>query len=182
MRGVLSVLRRWRRIKLISVIVGLSYIGYLNYEAIDEINVAVAKSKNNSPIEYLKHDIYSNSYDNKMKWLTEKEIINRTSNCKKYFQYLPVFVKNRDIKYFEKENLDESIRLAFSHMLHNHVAIYEAFLAMYFRPYNFYCIHLDYKAYDLVRKAVEGLVKCYEYELTTGAIYLIDKKDSIEVM
>ena len=67
-------------------------------------------------------------------------------------------------------------------MLHNHVAIYEAFLAMYFRPHNFYCIHIDYKADDTVRKAVEGLVQCYEQELTTGSIFLIQKKDSIKVI
>ena len=62
-------------------------------------------------------------------------------------------------------------------MLHNHVAIYEAFLAMYFRPYNFYCVHVDLKADVAVRDAIQSLISCYAAEVTTGKIFMIDKDD-----
>ena len=66
-------------------------------------------------------------------------------------------------------------------MLHHQVAIYETFLAMYFRPYNFYCIHLDLKANDVIRKALESLINCYKNRLTTGRIFMVNKKESIKV-
>ena len=82
---------------------------------------------------------------------------------------------------YEEQALDKNISLAFSHMLHHQVAIYEVFLVMYFRPNNFYCIHVDVKASDLIRKAVENLVQCYSNKTTTGKIFVLEKKDSLNV-
>ena len=116
-------------------------------------------------------------------WFTEEEIIKRATNCKDYFsKYLPVFSMNSKILEFEKRSSNSKVtKFAFSHMLHHQVAIYEAFLAMYFRPYNFYCIHVDLKADNIIRKALESVIKCYKNRLTTGKIVMVDKKESIEV-
>ena len=35
--------------------------------------------------------------------------------------------------------------MAFSFALHQHLTIFEMFLSLYFRPEDFYCIHLDSK-------------------------------------
>ena len=116
-------------------------------------------------------------------WFTEEEIIKRTTNCKDYFStYRPVFSMTNKILEFEHKRVNSKVtKFAFSHMLHHQVAIYETFLAMYFRPYNFYCVHLDLKAVDIIRKALESLVKCYKDRLTTGKILIVDKKESIDV-
>ena len=177
----MGVLNRIRCVKLLTVFIGLYYVAILNYHRIENINFFTT-----SGTKSFKNDFENIEYGDKEDWFEEKKIIERTSNCETYFQSVPVFAMNQDIFAYEKETLDSSIRLAFSHMLHNQVAIYEAFLAMYFRPYNYYCIHIDRKADDIVRKAVEGLVKCYaeisaEMKVTTGSIFVIDKKDSIEV-
>ena len=116
-------------------------------------------------------------------WFTEEEIIHRANNCNDYFsKYRPVFSMTNKILEFEEKSVNSKVtKFAFSHMLHHLVAIYETFLAMYFRPYNFYCVHLEVKADDIIRKALESLVKCYENKLTTGKICIIDKKDSVDV-
>ena len=116
-------------------------------------------------------------------WFTEEEIIKRTSDCTYYFaKYLPAFSMDNRIHEFEKRIVNSKVtKFAFSHMLHHQVAIYETFLAMYFRPYNFYCIHLDLKANDVIRKALESLINCYKNRLTTGRIFMVNKKDSIKV-
>ena len=109
-------------------------------------------------------------------------MLKRTSNCHQYLEDNGhIFALNNEIEQYEEIALTPSIQLAFSHMLHNQVAIYEAFLAMYFRPRNFYCIHVDAKAESVVRRAVEALVNCYAEKITTGSIFVIKKKESIEV-
>ena len=75
----MGVLNRWRCIKIITVIVGLSYVGYLNYHTIGDIKLSVAKAKNISRYEYI-HDINSKVYVDKTGWYKEKEILKRTSN------------------------------------------------------------------------------------------------------
>ena len=138
----------------------------------------VRKSKSNNA-RYRFHK----SGKEKKYWFTEEEIIKRASNCTDYFsKYLPVFSMDNRILEFEKRNVNSKVTtFAFSHMLHHQVAIYETFLAMYFRPYNFYCVHLDLKANDVIRKALESLIKCYKNRLTTGNIFMVNKKESIKV-
>ena len=82
----------------------------------------------------------------------------------------------------EFRNLKSAYSIAFSHLLHKDIAIYEAFLSVYFRPNNFYCIHIDKESKDKVWKAVQGLVKCYSEKMIHGKIFLIDKKDSLKVL
>ena len=114
-------------------------------------------------------------------WYKEAEILQKTENCDEYFSNVPVFAFNKDITQYERDSLKPLFSLAFSHMLHTQVAIYEVFLAMYFRPNNFYCIHVDYKASDIIRQTVESLVNCYANKTTTGKIFVLDRQDSIKV-
>ena len=129
------------------------------------------------------HDNYKKSEGNFFTggWHKVAEILQRTENCDEYFTNVPVFALNKDIIKYEQDNLKPQFSLAFSHMLHTQLAIYEVFLAMYFRPNNFYCIHVDYKASDVMRKTVESLVNCYAKITTTGKIFVLDRQDSIKV-
>ena len=122
------------------------------------------------------------TYVEQIDWFKEETIVARTVNCDRYFHSVPAAFQDAQITKYEMIHLKNDVRLAFSHMLHNQVAIYEAFLAMYFRPYNYYCLHIDRKAEKIIRKAIEGLVKCYAAEVTTGKIFVIDKTESIEVL
>ena len=117
----------------------------------------------------------------KKPWSTQDAIIKRTRDCKKYFDNYPVLYFNRIIEKYEKKTLKPAYSLAFSHLLHKEIAIYEAFLSIYFRPNDFYCIHVDKESKEKVWKAVEGLVKCYSSKMIHGKIVLLDKKESFKV-
>ena len=114
-------------------------------------------------------------------WATEDAIIERTKICSKYFNLYPVLYFAEVLKNFEKLNLKSAYSIAFSHLLHEDIAIYEAFLSVYFRPNNFYCIYIDKESKHKVWKAVQGLAKCYSEKMIHGKIFLIDKKDSLKV-
>ena len=191
----MGVLNRLRCVKAITVFIGFYFIAQLNYHRImnNKSNMNPTLSKSNETTNH--HNFAEATKLDKVgykffeiekgdkNWYREEKIIERTANCKKYFsEYFPVFAMNNEIIEFEKNFINSEVtKLAFSHMLHNHVAIYEAFLAMYFRPYNFYCIHIDLKADAVIRDAVESLISCYENEVTTGKIFMVDKEESIEV-
>ena len=117
----------------------------------------------------------------KKPWSTQDAIIKRTKDCKTYFDNYPVLYFNRIIEKYEKKTLKPAYSLAFSHLLHKEIAIYEAFLSIYFRPNDFYCIHVDKESKEKVWKAVEGLVKCYSSKMIHGKIVLLDKKESFKV-
>ena len=117
----------------------------------------------------------------KKPWSTQDAIIKRTRDCKKYFDNYPVLYFNHIIEKYEKKTLKPAYSLAFSHLLHKEIAIYEAFLSIYFRPNDFYCIHVDTESKEKVWKAVEGLVKCYSSKMIRGKIVLLDKKESFKV-
>ena len=127
-----------------------------------------------------KKETSSNFFD--QDWSDENIILKRAENCENYYDNVPVFSFNHEIVQKEKKEFgDRATPLAFSHMLHHQVSIYEVFLAMYFRPINFYCIHVDVKANDSVRGTVEQLVKCYSNKTTTGKIFVLDKSESLDV-
>ena len=133
--------------------------------------------------QILKDSIEANGEFLGQDWHDEHQILERTQNCAQYFSHLDsAFATNKDIiNEYEKKVLNNNISLAFTHMLHHQVAIYEMFLALYFRPNNFYCIHVDIKSSDLIRTVVENLVHCYSNKITTGKIFLLDKKNSLDV-
>ena len=142
------------------------------------------KNQQQPDLKYLLKDRIENEGEfHGQDWHDENQIYERTQNCDTYFDMLEAsFMMNKSIiSKHEENNLNNKINLAFTHMLHHQVAIYEIFLALYFRPNNFYCIHVDVKSSDLIRKTVENLVKCYSNKITTGKIFVLDKKESLDV-
>ena len=173
----MGVLNRTRCVKLLILSVSVYYCTIIKYYF--NKNSITKPTKGPSLVNaHLRNITYGEQID----WFKEETIVTRTANCDKYFQSVPAAFQDTQITKYEKIHLKSDVRLAFSHMLHNQVAIYEAFLAMYFRPYNYYCLHIDRKAEKIIRKAIEGLVKCYAAEVTTGKIFVIDKTESIEVL
>ena len=86
----------------------------------------------------------------------DETIIERTRNCDKYFDEIPVLNLLDDDQKFSNE-----FPLAFSHLVHHEIGVFEAFLAVNFRPSDRHCIYIDKKAESKVTDAVHGLVKCY---------------------
>lgn len=76
----------------------------------------------------------------------------RTSNCDEYFALIDTFA-------FEPVTREEQkFPLAFSFQAHKHIGVMEMFLALYFRPTDSYCIHVDEKAGKKVKQAVNAVV------------------------
>ena len=187
-----------RLIIVLAVSIAISYITSNNYQRIKRMESSVNLDniseltpyntvKQHQRLKAIEYDIDDYVGDErsyrygKGDWYKDIEIVRRTNDCEMYFRYMPLVFTNEHVNTFEQENVKPDVRLAFSHMLHNQVVIYETFLAMYFRPNNYYCVHVDKKADKVVRKAVEGLAKCYSRKTTTGKIFVVEKKESIEV-
>ena len=88
--------------------------------------------------------------------LTEAAILERTENCSSYFENMPVLtalpvltdLENQLL--FPKPNHQDSSTprmMGYNIMVHSQPAIFEIFLAVYYRPYDYYVIHLDKKVY-----------------------------------
>lgn len=151
----------------------------LNYHDDNEKDIQHINDREDIRIKELEDD---NIVSSKHKlWYTQDAIIQRTKDCSKYFDVYPVLYSSQVLKKYEKKKLKPAYSLAFSHLLHKEIAIYEAFLSVYFRPNNFYCVHIDKESKDKVWKAVQGLINCYSTKMIHGKIVLIDKKDSFKV-
>ena len=132
-------------------------------------NISISKSK--SSIDH----IISKS------WYNLESIDKRTKNCIEYFSTFPTLLVHDDLLNSENRAISDNFPLAFSHMLHKDTAIFEIFLALYFRPNNFHCIHVDKKATYLVIQSVENLVRCYKTKINHGEIFIIPQNESISV-
>ena len=141
---------------------------------------AMKQKESNTGDTYNQTTAYTQN-NTKIQWHHSTSIDERTKNCKEYFDNFPAIVMHDEILSYESKTIEEPFPLAFSHMLHNDVAIFEIFLALYFRPNNFHCVHVDYKAPENVRKNVESLVRCYETKLNQGEIFVFPKNESISV-
>ena len=86
--------------------------------------------------------------------LTEAAILERTENCSSYFENMPVLtalpvltdLENQLL--FPQPNYQDSSTprmMGYNIMVHSQPAIFEIFLAVYYRPYDYYAIHLDKK-------------------------------------
>ncbi|XP_059097770.1 beta-1,3-galactosyl-O-glycosyl-glycoprotein beta-1,6-N-acetylglucosaminyltransferase 4-like [Tigriopus californicus] len=69
--------------------------------------------------------------------------------------------------------------LAFAISAHFQVGILELFLATSFDPLDSYCIHVDAKADEKVTKAVDQMVKCYEWKHPKATIFTVDDPISV---
>ena len=98
--------------------------------------------------------------------LTEAAILQRTENCSSYFENMPVLtalpvltdLENQLL--FPKPNYQDSstpTMMGYNIMVHSQPAIFEIFLAVYYRPYDYYVIHLDKKVF-LIRNDYSHLL------------------------
>ena len=114
-------------------------------------------------------------------WYMFHELVKRTKHYENYFDIFPAMVLHNDVLEFEARNIKNHFPLAFSHLIHKHVAILEVFLSLYFRPNNFHCIHLDSRSPMEVRNVVSNLVKSYSRKSQKGSIFLIPQNESFSV-
>ena len=136
--------------------------------------------------KYINNDIDDQSFSlsanaTKQLWYHYEVINKRTENCNEYFNSLPILMMHDEVLEYEKHAIETPFPLAFSHMLHKDVAIFELFLALYFRPNNFHCVHVDRKAPDRIRRTVEKLVRCYKTKANYGVVYVVPQNESISV-
>eukprot|EP00094_Tigriopus_californicus_P014087 TCALIF_13643-PA protein Name:"Similar to GCNT2 N-acetyllactosaminide beta-1,6-N-acetylglucosaminyl-transferase, isoform B (Homo sapiens)" AED:0.12 eAED:0.20 QI:79/0/0/0.66/1/1/3/0/349 len=74
---------------------------------------------------------------------------------------------------------NNSFPLAFAISAHFQVGILELFFATSFDPQDSYCIHLDAKADEKVTKAVNQMVKCYQWKHPKATIITVDDPISV---
>ena len=102
-------------------------------------------------------------------FLTEASIIKRTRNCDSYFKIMPTVA-------FDPPTRDEEILpLAFAFTVHKDIAIFELFLALYYRPSDAHCIHVDHKSSVETLSAVQHLVGCYKKKFPQATIFIAAK-------
>ncbi|KAK3612146.1 hypothetical protein CHS0354_031222 [Potamilus streckersoni] len=87
--------------------------------------------------------------------LTESDYINMTKDCEKFRQ-------ERGYILSPLTHLEENFPIAFSLLLFKDVGQAERLLRAVYRPQNIYCVHVDEKSHDDVRKAVQGITSCFD--------------------
>ena len=96
-------------------------------------------------------------------YLSEETIIERSrSSCEVYFESISKLLTYDPSS--ESSGCDvrgKNFPLAFSISTHQQIGILEVFLALFFRPCDSYCIHMDAKAPTEVKKALDAVVNCY---------------------
>ena len=184
---------------LMSILIGLciftsAYILFtaesLYYKQIHIVSNMWSESEISTKIAYVKQSSASsfnslidsvqcnkNTVDNKTEreiaeFLSEDMIIERTESCANYFQSISSVFTYDPSKSSCKVN-GENFPLAFSISTHQQIGILEVFLALFFRPCDSYCVHLDSKADPRVVNALKSLVKCYR--MAGGSIFLHPK-------
>ena len=73
-------------------------------------------------------------------FLKETTVIERTQDCDRYFNVM------KTVAFEPTTNEEKAFPLAFAFTTHNNIGILETFLALYFRPTDSHCVHIDDKA------------------------------------
>ncbi|KAL3886799.1 hypothetical protein ACJMK2_026770 [Sinanodonta woodiana] len=87
--------------------------------------------------------------------LTESDYINMTKDCEK-------FRKERGYIMSPLTHMEENFPIAFSLLLFKDVGQAERLLRAVYRPQNLYCIHVDEKSPEDMKKAVHGIASCFD--------------------
>ena len=77
------------------------------------------------------------------------------------------------------ENKDIPARLALSYVVHDQPGLFEILFHLNFRPYNAYCIYIDAKTKETIKRAFENIVNCYQEIFPWTNIFLIEKTHKI---
>ncbi|KAL3886797.1 hypothetical protein ACJMK2_026769 [Sinanodonta woodiana] len=87
--------------------------------------------------------------------LTESDYIKLTEDCE-------TFRKDRGYIMSPLTYMEENFPIAFSLLLFKDIGQAERLLRAVYRPQNIYCIHVDEKSHDDVKKAVHGIASCFD--------------------
>ncbi|XP_027007669.2 beta-1,3-galactosyl-O-glycosyl-glycoprotein beta-1,6-N-acetylglucosaminyltransferase-like [Tachysurus fulvidraco] len=87
--------------------------------------------------------------------ITDEQYVKQTEDCEK-------FRKTRKYLPFPLSEEEEAFPLAYSIVVHHKVQNFERLLRSIYSPQNFYCIHVDKKAPHSTRKAISGIVSCFD--------------------
>ena len=103
--------------------------------------------------------------------------LQRTSNCPTYFQSLKSTIfqanfKDGSVEFTYPPEESAAAKIAYSYVVHDYPGQFEILLHLTFRPYNSYCIYLDYKANDTVKKAFHSLIDCYRTHFPDTTIFM----------
>mgnify|MGYP002052351883 CR=1 FL=1 len=103
--------------------------------------------------------------------------LQRTSNCPTYFQSLKSTIfqanfKAGPVEFTYPPEESAAAKIAYSYVVHDYPGQFEILLHLTFRPYNSYCIYLDYKANDTVKKAFHSLIDCYRTHFPDTTIFM----------
>jgi len=103
--------------------------------------------------------------------------------CEEYFKKLPTLHDVPQLLEYEDQMLKSKRPLAFSFLVHKDLLVWELFLSLYFRPKDFYCIHIDSKVSEDLRKKVEDVMRCYgEKADHEQQMHVIPVEQSIDVV
>ena len=85
----------------------------------------------------------------------DDQYVNWTSDCQKF---------RRQREYIESgiSNLERKFPIAFSIVMYKDVEQTERLLRAIYRPHNYYCIHVDQKSTEAVRRGVQALAGCFD--------------------
>ena len=97
-------------------------------------------------------------------FLSEASIIDRASDCKAYFT-------TSGPDFFNENEEENNFPLAFAIKVHKQIGILEMFLSVMFHPGDSFCIHVDAKASNEVKAAVEGLARCYRQRFPGSNVF-----------
>ena len=103
--------------------------------------------------------------------------LQRTSNCPTYFQSLKSTIfqsnfKDGQVEFTYPPEKSAAAKIAYSYVVHDYPGQFEILLHLTFRPYNSYCIYLDYKANETVKKAFHDLIDCYRTHFPDTTIFM----------
>ena len=84
-------------------------------------------------------DIMKTYHIKAQNFLSEDSILERTLDFKTYFDKIPC----EGLKPVQHE--EKAFPLAFVHLIHSEVGIFEMFLAVMYRPEDFHCVQIDAK-------------------------------------
>ena len=88
----------------------------------------------------------SDSHIKAQKFLSENAILRRTQHFQAYFREVPTEGLRK------VQEAEKAFPLAFVHLVHNDVGIFEMFLAVMYRPQNYHCVHVDAKVIEHVER------------------------------
>ncbi|XP_070579303.1 beta-1,3-galactosyl-O-glycosyl-glycoprotein beta-1,6-N-acetylglucosaminyltransferase-like [Ptychodera flava] len=87
--------------------------------------------------------------------ISDGEFVTLTSNCSK-------FLSRHGYTNIPLRKVEEDFPIAFAIIMYRSAAQVEQLLRTIYRPHNYYCIHVDKKAYDAVRVAMESIAACFD--------------------